>query len=116
MTYKISGTTLTLQPTTGKWLPRKILDIDGENRAIYEPTYSFEMTWDAISPSDFDQLRDFWVDISSTGNLSADLPGKDQSAYTFVTYSSVVVDEPESGEFFQKHLLRVRMMIRNITV
>ncbi len=116
MTYKISGTTLTLQPTTGKWLSRRVLDIDGENRSIYEPTYSFEMSWDAMPPSDFDQLRDFWVNVSSTGNLSVDLPGKDQSTYMFVTYSNVVIDEPEPGEFFQKHLLRVRMTVRNITV
>lgn len=114
--YQINGTPIALQPTTGKWLPRGVLGVDGNNRALYEPKYSFELAWDAISPSDFDELRDFWLSTVPSGTLSVDLPGRNQNSYTFINYPGVVVDEPQSEEYEVGFLLKATMLVRNITV
>ena len=70
--YKINGIDLKTQPSTGQYLERKQVGIDGEGRAIYVPTYAFMMRWDAMTVEDFDQLFDFWNTTSSTGTTSQD--------------------------------------------
>ncbi len=116
MTYKINGTVLTLQPTVGRWLPRRELGLDGNNRSIYAPTYMFELGWDIMSIEEFDQLRDFWMAVSASGSVSAELPQKDAAAWVFAVYTGVVPDEPEPGEYSFQYIMRCRWRLRNIVI
>lgn len=116
MTYAIDSVDLLLQPTSGNWRERKIIGIDGENRAIYEPKYSFAIGWDAMTPAQIFQLWTFWSGVSSAGFVVATLPKYNSSTYSFQAYVNCVIDEPKRGDFFAKHILRIEATIRNITV
>ena len=116
MTYKVDGVPFIIQPTTGRWVPRQPLGIDGENRAIYPPVYDFELDWVAVTPGAFKQIYDFWRERATTGTNSVSLPGKGENEYTFVDYSDCVLDEPQQGEYFEKHLLKIKLVVRNIVV
>src|SRR3990167_3265579 len=115
MTYKINNSPLLLQPTKGRWLDRKILDYDGNNRAVYVPTYEYLLSWDIISYLEFKQLYDAWLNVVSAGTISVDLPEKGGSDYdVFATYTEVVPDEPTVKEHFQKHQTSAEWKLRNI--
>ena len=49
MPYKINGTLLLLQPTTGKWVNRSMVATSGEGRGIYPSVREFEMSWELVS-------------------------------------------------------------------
>ena len=74
------------------------------------------MKWDALTPTDFDQLRDLWDEIASTGTVSVDIPNRDIEEYEFLTYTNCILDEPKRDEYFAKHILKVSMLVRNISV
>lgn len=114
--YKINRIDLKTQPSTGQWLERKQVGVDGEGRAIYVPTYAFMMRWDAMTVEDFDQLFDFWNTTSATGTVDVDLPDRDNVKYQFLTYEDCIVDEPKRDEYFARHILKVEMLVRNIVV
>jgi hypothetical protein len=114
--YKINGVELPLEPTQAAWKDRRVLGYDGNNVAIYEPTYTFVMAWDAVGPDVFYALRQFWLSLQSTISIPVTIPAKENIAYVFETYTGCVVDEPVSQAFFVKFLLRVTMNVRNIVV
>lgn len=114
--YNFNGVDLLLQPSSAGWKDRKILGYDGYNIPIYEPTYSFGISWDVQRPEEFYQLWSFWKATSAAGSISVWIPAKRASTYTFALYTGCVVDEPTMKEYFAKHLLKVEMMIRSITV
>lgn len=116
MTYQINGEDLPLPPTTFQWGERRVLGLDGNNRAIYGPVYSAQLKWDVLTPYQLDWLRDRWLTIASAGSATVSLPQKDAASYVFKTYSSVIIDEPTVGEFFEKHIVDVSLMIRNIVI
>lgn len=116
MTYSINTVDLLLQPSSGQWKDRKILGTDGENRAIYEPKYSFAIGWDAFTPAQLFQLWTFWSGVSSAGFVTVTLPKYNSNTYTFQQYVNCIIDEPKRGDFFAEHILRIEVMIRNITV
>ena len=51
MVYKISGTELIIQPTTGQWLPREAVGIDGNGHPVYPATREFELNWQLENPA-----------------------------------------------------------------
>lgn len=114
MTYKINGTDLPVQPSDCAWSQRKALGLDGYNRTIYEPTYSFTMSFDGMSQADFDQLRDFWNTLNTATTLSVTIPQRDASTYTFKTYTGCVMDEPTTGNFFNSYQTGIRVIFRGI--
>lgn len=114
--YAFNGVDLPIQPTSGQYGQRKSLGVDGNNVVIYEPIYSFTMTFDALTMSEFNQLYDFWQTVVNSGSISVDLPQKDADTYVFKTYTSCVVDEPTVGAFFQTYVSEVKILVRNITV
>lgn len=117
MTYKVNGAAFTIQPSDGKWDQRRALGTDGNRRLIYEPTYSFTMSWDAMTQDAFDQLYNNWNSVSATGVVSVDLPQKDAASYVFKTYSNCIIDEPTTnGPYFAQHTMRVEMKVRSITL
>lgn len=112
-TYAINGVDLGLMPSTGRWLVRQSIGIDGDGRSIYPAYRDFEMTFDLISTSDLDTLLTYQK-YSTTGTVSVDLPQWSNSSYSFATYSGTVIDDIETGEYFMGYFSNVRMRIRKI--
>lgn len=116
MTYKINGTELLLQPTTGRWLPREMLGVNGFGHPIYPAVREFEITWQLKGPSEANQLQNFFNSVGSTGTSVVELPQYAAATYVFYAYSGCVLHEPNYGEFFTQNILNVSLMISNIRV
>ena len=114
MTYKVGGTELDPQPTTGRWIPRKMLGRDGNGRAIYEATRQHELVWGLLNAEEYDDLQDHFVSIGATGTLIVDLPVYTTGTYVFHSYTGCYVDEPSPGRFFTEHYQDVRFIITNV--
>jgi len=114
MTYKIGGTELDPQPTTGRWISRRTTGIDGNGRPIYEPTRKFEIQWGLLNPEEYDDMQDHWLSIGTTGSLVVDLPMYTTGTYTFQSYTGCYVYEPDPGEFFSGHYKNVKLLITNV--
>uniref|UniRef100_A0A6M3LYF3 Uncharacterized protein n=1 Tax=viral metagenome TaxID=1070528 RepID=A0A6M3LYF3_9ZZZZ len=102
-TYRIGGVDLLLQPTTGRWMPRKPLGIDGNGHPIYPGVREFEMRFQLGSPADYNQLQTFFESVSNTGTVIVDLPIYGHASYTFTSYTGCVLREPDSREYFSEH-------------
>jgi hypothetical protein len=114
MTYKIAGVTLDPQPTTGRWIPRSVLNVDGNGRPIYEPTRRYELTWGLLDPEEYDDLQDHYLSIGATGSLVVDLPLYTTGSYVFQSYTGCYVYEPKPGRFFVENYMDVTLLITNI--
>ena len=113
-TYRIDGTDLLLQPTTGRWIPRKPLGIDGNGHPIYPGVREFEMRFKLGSPSDYNQLQTFFDAISNTGTAIVDLPIYGHASYTFISYTGCVLREPDSREYFSEYQTDFVILVTNI--
>ena len=102
-TYKISGTDLLLQPTIGRWMPRKPLGIDGWGHAIYPGVREFEMRFKTGDTSEYSQLQTFFESVSNTGTVVVDLPIYGHASYTFTSYTGCYLREPDSREYFAEY-------------
>ena len=114
MTYKLNGTALDPQPTTGRWVARIIVGRDGNGRAIYEPLRQFEMTWNVLNPLAYDTLQDQFLAIGTTGTRVVSLPEYTTGTYSFYDYTGCYINEPEPGTFFTEHYQNVKLLITNI--
>lgn len=114
MTYKLNGTEFDPQPTSGRWLPREQLAVDGNLQSIYPLFYEFEVTWQLETPDDFKEVQDFFEGMSAIGDIVADLPEYGAATYTFFAYSGCVLREPEMGRYFTEHHTNVKLLISKI--
>jgi len=112
--YKINGTELDPQPTSGRWLRRRQEGRDGNGRPIYEPTRQFEMQWGLLTPVLYDDLQDVFLTVSATGTVIVDLPVYTTGTYVFESYTGCYINEPETGQFFTAHYQDVRLLVTNI--
>jgi len=115
MPYQINSTGIPLEPEEGRWMPRPLLGMDGNGRAIYPPTREFEIRWGLKTPGQVWQLQEWFQSIGSTGTISADLPRYAWPAYEFRTYSGIHMQEPEFNRFFTENYTDVRLLLTNIT-
>ena len=113
-TYAVNGTDITLPPTSGRWMPRESLGIDGNGRAIYPGVREFELRWQLISPSDYNQLQTFFSSIGNTGTVVVDLPQYGAASYLFYSYTGCVLREPETGQYFTENQLSAFLLVTNI--
>ena len=116
MTYKINGTELSIQPTSGRWLPRSRLGVDGNGHPVYAGTYEFQMEWNLLGPSEVNTLQTFFNSVLTTGSAVVDLPKFADGTYQFYSYSGCVLHEPEYGPYFAEHYTDVRLLVTNIIV
>ena len=113
--YIINGTTLSLQPASGKWNDRQSIGIDGNGHAVYPGNREFEMSWEFMSTSEFNQLRTFYLAIGNTGTAVVNIPEYAASTWVFKEYSGTVLREPEAGQYFEQYVSSVKMLIVKIT-
>ena len=114
MVYKINGTELLLQPTTGKWLPRTELGRDGNGHPIYSALRDFEINWVLETPAQQNQLQAFFEAVITTGTASVDLPEYGAATYVFRTYSGCALAEPEQSQYFSENITDVKLLVLGI--
>lgn len=114
MPYKINGTDITLQPTTGKWVDRREMGISGDGHAVYPSLREFELKWELISAADLNQLNTFFASIGVTGSAVVELPKWAAPTWTFYAYSGCILREPEVSEYFEEHTTSVKMLVVRI--
>lgn len=116
MTYKINGTAITLQPTSGAWQDREELDIDGNGHSIYPAVREFELHWDLMSISEFSQVEAWYNNQGTTGTVVAELPYWISGSWMFLGYTGTVLRDPIVGEYFETWVKDVTLLIANIRV
>lgn len=113
-TYQINDTDLVIQPTSGRWVNREILDIDGNGHAVYPPYRQFEMVWQLASMEQVNQLMTYFNTIGRTGTVSVNLPYYGNNPYIFRTYSGTVLQEPLLGVYFSENQAEVTLLVTKI--
>ena len=114
MTYKINGITLTLQPTSGHWLPRESIGIDGNGFPIYPSTYEYELVWGLSSTAEFYEILNEFDKVWVTGTAVVDLPKYRDNTYEFYSYSGCTLAEPSIGKYFAEHPTNIKLLVMNI--
>lgn len=116
MPYKINGVTLYLQPTTGRWINREKIGINGYGQAIYPAVTSFELSWDFEYPSGIYEIQELFENIGVSGSITAELPTYRGNAWGFTLYSGCHLDEPQEEQYFNQMHSGVKLFINNIRV
>lgn len=113
-TYAVNGTDIVTQPTTGRWIPRQAIGIDGNGYAVYPSVREFELKWQAVAPSDYNQIMTWFNSIGHTGTVVVDLPQFGAATYTFFSYTGCILREPEANVYFSQHQTDILLLITNI--
>ena len=115
--YIINGYVLPC-PTSGRWLGRSVLDVQGDGRPIYAPVRAFEMRWELQTYGDWEVLVAAFNEFQSTGTPVVNLPAYPTitgTGYGFSEYSGVVIAEPAISDMFnQEYPTSVSLIISNI--
>lgn len=114
MAYKIAGNELTLQPTAGGWIIPDALGYGISGMARYPAIFQYELVWDLMPMSDFNQLHQLYENQSLTGTYVVELPDIEDSEWVFREFSGTIIDYPVVGQYFLDHLESVSLRIRNI--
>lgn len=114
MTFKLGGTTLTAQPTIHRWVDRDAVGIDGNAHAMYPLFREYEIEWDFMSASEFNQIRTFFSAIGNTGTVVAEIPQYGSSTYVFYAYTGCVLREPTYENYYETYYQGVKLLIVRI--
>ena len=113
-TYAINGNEIIIQPTSGKWMPKDPLGVDGSGHFVYPPYREFEMSWGLLDASGTYQLQKFFDGLGNTGTAVVDLPKYANYDYLFYSYSGCVMQEPSFGVYFTENTTDVSLLITKI--
>lgn len=119
--WRIQGRPV-LEPTSGRWLPRGAVDVQGDNRPLYTPVRAFEMSWTIDTYEQWSLLVATFNELQSSGTCvvripaypSLTFPSATGSAYAFREYSGCTLAEPTIGEFFEGYPTDMALLIANI--
>lgn len=110
----------TFCPSTVRWMPRQVLDVQGDNRPIYSPVRAVELRWELTSYEEWASLQSLYDEVQSTGSHVVQLPAfptQTGSALSYSEYSGTVLGEPQVGTFFaESYPESVVLIIGNIVV
>lgn len=116
--WVINGT-IVVPPTTGRWMPRRALDQQGDNRPIYPGVRQFQMSWILQSFEDWAEVQSLYSAVEASGTSVVRIPGfptADPQSYAFREYSGTTLNEPQTGPIFETYPSRVVLLINNIVV
>jgi len=113
-TFAINGTTLNLQPTSGKWIDRPVLGFTGNGHPEYAGVREFELRWQLIDASDANEIQGLYRQLDVTGTAVVSLPAYRASSYAFTSYSGCTLGEPSGGDYFEQHETEIILMIYGI--
>jgi len=120
--WRINGRPV-LEPTTGKWLSRGSVDVQGDNRPLYTPVRAFEMRWEIDTYEQWSLLVATFNELQSSGTAVVRIPAypwqpypaATGTPYAFREYSGCTLAEPTIGEFFEGYPTDMALLIANIT-
>ena len=112
--FKINGTSLTHQPTTHKWVDRDAVGVDGNAHSIYPAFREYELRWDYLSATEFNEVYGYYSAVGQTGTVVASLPRYSTSTYAFFDYTGCVLQEPRFGGFFEEYYEDIQLLIVRI--
>jgi hypothetical protein len=102
----------------GRWLNRRPLDVQADNRPLYGPVRAFELVWSIQGYDDWAVLIAAFDQLQSTGTAVVELPAYPTAtgiAFGFQEYSGATLAEPSIGGFFnQEYPTSVSLVIGNI--
>jgi len=105
-------------PTTGRWVARRPIDIQGDGRPIYAPVRNFEMRWELQYYEDWEVLVASFDALQSTGTAVVELPAYPTAtgvAFGFQEYSGCTLGEPTVTDMYiQEFPTNVALVIMNI--
>lgn len=116
MTFAINGTEITLQPTTGRWMPDSPLGYTGDGHPISPAVKTYELRWSLTSPSEISEFHGYFSGTSAGGVVTVALPEWGAASYIFKNYSGCTLSEPEYGPYFAEHIQEVVLIINKIRV
>lgn len=117
--FAFNGTDLSIQPSEGHWVPKVALAIDGAGHPIFPAVREFELDWDIIDQTTWNQLQLVYNSVGNTGTFVANLPTYGGPSFSFTPYSGCTMGEPEiAGSFLTQdgYLQRVKLVVMNIRV
>lgn len=114
--YAINGTDLTLQPTSGRWMPQSMLGMTGDGHPIYSAIHEFQVNWSLTAQDELNQIQTFRDTVLLTGTVSVDLPQYKSSSYVFYRYTGCTLYEPERGDYFVENTTDFTLIIGNIRI
>lgn len=114
MTYKVQGVEISIQPTEGRWFPRRVIGEDGNGRPIYSAVREFEMRWALTDTAQVNTLQNYFNGVGATGTSVVDLPQYAAATYVFFSYSGTVLREPEFSPFFAESIKDVVLLVTKI--
>ena len=113
--YAVNGTELSIQPTSGRWIPQNLVGVNGNGVPIYPRVREFELRWNLGDPALANSLRNYFSALQFTGTVAIDLPQYAASDYLFYRYSGCTLYQPERGAYFAEHITDLVMIVGNIT-
>lgn len=112
--FKINGTPLSHQPSDHDWVDRESLGIDGNGHAIYPSVREYQLEWDFLSATEFNEIYTYFSAVGQTGTVTIDLPQYANATYQFVTYSGCVLREPTFGKYFENYYTDIKLLVVKI--
>lgn len=116
MAFGFNGVSLSHQPTTHKWVDRDVLGLDGNAHPIYPAYRDYELQWDYLSASDFNEVYGYYSLVGQTGTVIASLPEYAAATYGFRNYTGCVLQEPRFNGYYEEHYENVTLLIARIRV
>ena len=116
--YQINANEI-LSPTEFRWMPRRPLDVQGDNRPIYPAVRSAQLKWRLMTNEEWSDLQDNFRSIEASGTSVVripEFPTATGQAYAFREYSGTTLAEPTIGPYFEGYPKSVVLVIHNIVV
>lgn len=115
--YVVNGVVLPC-PSNGRWVPRRPIDVQGDNRPLYAPVRAFELRWTLTGFEDWAVLVASFEELQSSGTATVELPAYPTAtggSFEYREYSGCTLSEPQIGPFFnQEYPTNVAIIIGNI--
>ena len=112
--FKINGTSLTHQPTDHRWRERDLLGLTGDGKPLYPAFREYELEWDFLTATEFNELQTYFNSIGITGSAVVSLPQYASASYSFFPYTGCVIGEPSYDSYFEEYYGGVRLLVSRI--
>lgn len=111
-----NGVDLDMQPSDHHWVTPSPLGYNGNGTPIYPALWEYELIFNLESAADFNDLMGYVNLISTTGTVTASLPERGATTYTYKNYSGCHLTQPEMQNYFEEYSQEVRLLITGIRV
>jgi hypothetical protein len=112
--FKINGSSISHQPTDHRWVNRNEIGITGDGHAVYPAIREYELTWDFLTPTEFNEIYTHFLSIGTTGSVAVELPRYANSSYSFYAYSGCILREPTFDAYHENYYTNVKLLIARI--